>query len=159
MARVRVDAWRVGYRGLMSDEYLDEPDFANATEKDLRSWFNQLPEYVSVWVALAGSGIVGYCVDGPSPDQDADSSRGAIYDLFVESSSWRRGIGSALMSRATEDLIDAGFSEATLWVFDANTRARSFYESLGWATDGSERFDGGPTRTLPMVRYHREFNA
>ena len=46
------------------------------------------------------------------------------------------GIGRSLFAHVTNDLIEQGFDEATLWVLDCNARARRFYEAKilrgGW---------------------------
>ncbi|MDQ6926250.1 MAG: nucleotidyltransferase domain-containing protein [Candidatus Eremiobacteraeota bacterium] len=43
--------------------------------------------------------------------------------------------------RAISGLRGAGSAEATLWVLDTNVRARRFYESAGWAPDGTTKVD------------------
>ena len=60
------------------------------------------------------------------------------------------------MSRsATVAIRDAGSEDArsTLWVLEANDRARRFYEKVGWSRDGTvshHQFDGA---NEPIVRY------
>jgi hypothetical protein len=56
----------------------------------------------------------------------------------------------------TDDLRQAGYVDAVLWVLAANRRARRFYEREGWRPDGAELTDD--TRGFPIteLRYRRE---
>jgi len=36
-------------------------------------------------------------------------------------------------------MVDAGFPAATLWVLEANAKARSWYERLGWRLSGTRK--------------------
>ena len=52
-----------------------------------------------------------------------------------------------------------GFREMTLWVVDRNTRARSFYEALGFAPDGATKVEQRPGFVLEEVRYRMDLRA
>jgi ribosomal protein S18 acetylase RimI-like enzyme len=54
-----------------------------------------------------------------------------IDNLHVRPSYRSKKIGTALMAAVVEQLISRGHKTAYLWVFDSNSRAISFYESLG----------------------------
>ncbi|MDA8277710.1 MAG: GNAT family N-acetyltransferase [Actinomycetota bacterium] len=92
---------------------------------------------------------------GPCRDDDANGA-GEVYGIYLSSNLWGYGIGIKLMAVALETLVSYGFDEARLWVFEANERARRFYEVGGWLADGGtkvELFDGFP---ITEVRYRRE---
>jgi GNAT superfamily N-acetyltransferase len=72
-----------------------------------------------------------------------------MYALYVDPGSWGAGYGAALDAAVREDLGEHGFPDATLWVLEANERARRFYEREGWALDGGRRDHLGAT----AVRY------
>ena len=74
-------------------------------------------------------GIAGVVVGGPDPQE---SGRGHLSRLYVEPSRWGRGVGRALHDTALDHLRTAGFRTASLSVLEDNTRARSWYERLGW---------------------------
>jgi hypothetical protein len=59
------------------------------------------------------------------------------------------------MSAALERLAAAGFSEVTLWVLDANARARRFYQVDGFRADGAVKIDDRGTFQLRELRYRR----
>lgn len=62
-----------------------------------------------------------------------ESSEGELVGLFVHPNRWHHGIGTALHDTALRALAQGGVSSAGLWVIAANSRARGFYESRGWA--------------------------
>jgi len=89
-------------------------------------------------VATTGEAIVGFVYIGPSPDPDDDPRRtGQILSIHVDPVSTGRGVGRALMAEAIRTLRSAGYRAASLWVVDSNTRAKDFYERLGWRHDGA----------------------
>jgi hypothetical protein len=59
------------------------------------------------------------------------------------------------MVAALDALAGFGFGEATLWVLDANERARRFYEAGGWSTDGAAKIDDSHGFPIVEVRYRR----
>jgi GNAT superfamily N-acetyltransferase len=84
--------------------------------------------------------MVGLCEYGPSEDDDEDPGRvGHIHRLFVGPARQRSGIGRSLLSASTDRLRESGRSVATLWALEADERARSFYERVGWKPDGNRK--------------------
>ena len=51
----------------------------------------------------------------------------------------REGYASKMMDAVLHDVAAAGYSKIMLWVFEANTRARRFYEVHGFAANGKAK--------------------
>ena len=108
-------------------------------EEDLARWELWLgPDWDQgrrAYVAAASGRLVGVVLAGPDPDEP---EVGHVARLYVDPSSWGRGVGTLLYGTALRDLIGRSFPEATLWALEANHRARSWYERLagGSATSG-----------------------
>ena len=49
------------------------------------------------------------------------------------------------MTRALDEMAEAGFAHALVWVLEGNDRAIGFYEASGW------RLDGGCDEWTPQV--------
>lgn len=81
-----------------------------------------------------------------------DGATCELRSLYVVPDAWGAGFAQQLMVTALDGMRERGAAEATLWVLDANARARRFYEREGWTPDGE-------TRTSPLgpgeVRYRR----
>jgi GNAT superfamily N-acetyltransferase len=135
IAEVHVASWRAAYRGIVADGVLDKLD----VERRAGRW--------RVWVGTATTFVA----------EDDGRLTGFVYTtrdsneigaLYVVPDRLREGIGSRLLAAAHEALAAAGHTEATLWVFEANTGARAFYAAHGYTPDGAT----GAQLGLPTVR-------
>lgn len=93
------------------------------------------------YVATTGARLVGVVLVGPDPDEP---EAGHLARLYVHPACWGRGVGTRLYTTAVRDLAARGFPEATLWVLEANTRARHWYERLGWRLTGKRKTTYAP---------------
>ena len=145
IARVLVDGWRAGYRGLVPDEVLARLDI----EERAARWRELIPDTTVLVAELDGelAGVVSLAI--PARELD-DAAVGEITVLYVAPERWRQGLGRALVDAAGAELRDAGCDVAVLWVFEANERARAFYGALGFEPDGARRPEAGTG--VPEVR-------
>lgn len=134
LAHLHVECWRGAYRGIMPDavlEGLSVASFASHWEAVLAP-----PAARSVRLAEHGDALVGFTASGPSRDPDArDAPTAELYALYVLPSFWGRRIGWRLWRAAHQELLAGGYREATLWVLEANARARAFYEQVGFCLE------------------------
>jgi GNAT superfamily N-acetyltransferase len=153
IARVQVESWHETYRGLMPDEVID----GLTVEVREREWNRALtdPEpQRAAFVALHDTEVVGMAGTGPTRDDDLDAARvGEVRAIYVTPDHWGHGHGRRLIIESLAWLADAGFTEAMLWVLDANRSGRSFYERGGWEHDGVVRIDEGFGAPLRELRY------
>lgn len=149
MARVNVRSWQETYRGLMSDEVLDDPGFLTSRE---RFWTAALTDerYRENRVAVAerDGELVGIAMSGPPLDAGVAWSR-QLYVLYVYAADHGTGVGAALL----EAVVDPDESVA-LWVADPNPRAQAFYRKHGFVVDGATQVEDG-VREIRMVRSAR----
>lgn len=158
LAEIHVLAWQVGYRGLLPDSLLD----SLAAADRLPRWRVRLAETATrVLVAELDGQTAGWLVIGPQRDEDLDRQRvGEIYAVYIHPDFWRRGCGTALLTRAKAELCARGFSEATLWVLRDNVRAIRFYEAQGFQADGAAKLDVRPDGVrFDEVRYRCSLEA
>jgi len=156
IARVHVASWQDAYRGHMPADYLAALDVDQRAD----AWRQRLPAVRQsrgdILVAESGPDIVGFVHYGPSRDEDADPGRtGEIGAIYLRPESIGLGIGRLLMEGAVAGLTGLGYADATLWVLDANPRARRFYERAGWAPDGTVLTDDSRGFAIREVRYRR----
>ena len=78
------------------------------------------------FVAEANSEIVGTCMAG------YDGHRGWVYYVAAAADKRRKGIGSALMKKAENELKAIGCSKVNLQVREGNEEVVAFYEKLGY---------------------------
>ncbi|MCF6745580.1 GNAT family N-acetyltransferase [Blastococcus sp. KM273128] len=146
MARVIVRCWQETYRGLMTDEVLDDPGLLVARE---RFWSAALTDERyrenRAAVAVRDGELVGVAMSGPPLEAAPEWTR-QLYVLYVLAADHGTGAGPALL----EAVVDPEESVA-LWVADPNPRAQAFYRKHGFVADGAVQVEGG-VREIRMVR-------
>jgi GNAT superfamily N-acetyltransferase len=156
IAVVQVTSSRAAYQAL------SPPDDPDSQDVDRRRdvWERILAEAdwprSATLVADNDDGIVGFADLCPTRDQDADPlTVGEITALYLLPAVWGTGVGALLMTASVNALGEAGYRQATLWVLEANLRARRFYEANGWLADKAvkQHKTRGALRTI--VRYRR----
>ncbi len=157
VAEIRTQGWQRGYRGILPDEHLDELDasYEAARWHEFIEHFDELGQHLEV--AEHDGHIVGYVLIGPFRGVDAEPGFGEVVALYVDPEWWASGAADALLSRAAE-LLGERCHRAGLWTFEANTRARRFYERHGWAFDGTREATYGGV-DAPHIRYVIDLRA
>ncbi len=119
---------RSGYRGMLSDEYLDGPRLAQS----LDSWTRRLgqsPERALSLGAFECDGLIGLICLEFGYDEDF----GTLLDTLHVHPDYRGGrVGQALIREAAKRMLvlhDDG--PIHLSVFEANARARRLYDQIG----------------------------
>ncbi|KMS70458.1 acetyltransferase [Streptomyces viridochromogenes] len=159
VADVYVRSWRAAFVGLLPQSYLDAMD----PGREEPGWKALIAEarWPSSGVLVAESdagtagiaGIVGFTGFGPSREAPAVAEIGTLYTLPEV---WSTGTGRQLMRGALTTLDRAAhYTHATLWVLEANARARRFYETTGWSPDGASVTDTTGGASLGKLRYRR----
>jgi ribosomal protein S18 acetylase RimI-like enzyme len=135
IAALHVANWRSAYRGLLSDAYLDDEivDERRAVW-EARFAAPQANQYTIV--AEVDGEFAGFA----HSYADEDAEWGTLLDnLHVASEYQGSGLGRALMVETARWVeAKARLPRFHLWVLEANTAARVFYERLGGRTVGSD---------------------
>jgi GntR family transcriptional regulator len=135
LATVFINAWRDAYRGVVEDSVIDA-----LHHPDVASWLRNLVANTAARTFLAEKNgeVLGFTRFGDDVNEPA---HGHVFALYVSPSASRQGVGRRLLGRAIDELDPMSMRAITLWVFEANTRARSFYEAAGFAPDGGARVE------------------
>lgn len=128
VAAIKVESWRHAYAGIVPAAVLD----ALTAQEVREQWLGTGgADFTScVLVAERDDDILGYAMFGPVRDVAADYG-GQLYAIYLRPAVMRGGIGSALFRAASARLGAQGHANFLLWVFEANTVARRFYERQG----------------------------
>ncbi|AVZ76259.1 hypothetical protein SLUN_32700 [Streptomyces lunaelactis] len=149
IAAVHVRSWQAAFPGLVPQRHLDALDPA----REALAWAGRLTEprrpAAGVLVAETDEGIVAFA--GYAPGRTAGTAEiGALYSLPEV---WGTGVGRRLLAAVVQELTAAGRTRASLWVLEANERARRFYEAAGWRPDGAVEVDTTGGRPQIKLRY------
>jgi len=142
IARVHVETWRSAYRGIVPDAYLARLSLAERANQ----WRDFLADSTGMRFVLVAHDkvdeLIGFAAAGPERSGDPNYL-GELYALYVLPSHHRCGFGHRLVQAVAGRLAAAGTRSMLLWVLEANTLAREFYEALGGTVVRGQRIDVG----------------
>lgn len=154
IAALQVRSWRVAYRGLVPDDFLDR-----LTEDAwLARWQQMLASPragIHHLVSCDGDGAVvavAGCGEAPEPSGRAT---GQLFVIYADPAVWGQGHGHALLEEVRDRLAADGHAAALLWVAARNARTIRWYEAHGWSLDGvtqTEEVAGAVFDETRMVR-------
>jgi ribosomal protein S18 acetylase RimI-like enzyme len=159
LARVHVDSWRVAYRGLIPDSFIQGFTYQRREDAFRQSLAANAEETYLIEDDDNADQAVGILTIGVCRDADLDASRtGEIWGIYIIPDYWRRGVGTRLVQEAERMLRSRGYRDAVLWVLEGNANARRFYEAMGFRPDGAFKILelGKP---LKAIRYHKAIEA
>jgi GrpB-like predicted nucleotidyltransferase (UPF0157 family)/ribosomal protein S18 acetylase RimI-like enzyme len=151
IAEVHVRSWRAAYRGLLPDALLDALSVAEREVHWQAILGGRSDERLTV---VAGDGaLAGFCSAATS--RDGKVEKGEIGALYVDPGSWRRGVGTALLTSVLQGLGERGCRDAILWVLPENHGALAFYDRFGFVVEnGVRRVEERSSR--PVIRLRLE---
>ena len=166
VAAVMRDSWQAAYDGLIESVFIDRATWPDGGERIRQSFWVRPWQRMLAATGSPAAGIVGYATFGPELDvlgkswpypRTAAGSAGEVaelYALYVHPDWWSTGTGRALMAKVLEAMREAGYAAITLWVLEANARARRFYQRAGFAADGA-RHNLPDLGGVTEIRYRR----
>ncbi|WP_069163840.1 GNAT family N-acetyltransferase [Nocardia altamirensis] len=143
-AECHIACWREAYRGLVPAQLLDAFDVDRRAEQ----WERQLRKYPdATWVAVVGDQVIGFATASatrdipPVPPMELNA-------MYVRSQWYGTGVAHDLLNAAVDPQVGC-----SLWVFEENPRAQSFYRKHGFELDGARKVEAfTPAIQVRMVR-------
>lgn len=133
---VHVASWRNAYRGIVSDEVLNQL----SVRRRASHWRQRLSDESAnevTYVALDDENeLIGFASGGRERDSDREFS-GELFAIYLLQETQRQGIGRKLAFAVLEEIHNAGHNNILVWVLATNP-ARKFFEQIG-ATAFRER--------------------
>ncbi|MBC8479593.1 MAG: GNAT family N-acetyltransferase [FCB group bacterium] len=156
LARLHIDSWRAAYCRFVPADYLARLDHQKRTKRFVEI-FTAGPD--ETYVIEDGNDIPGFLTIGQCRDVDMDPlETGEIWGIYLSPRFWRKGIGTLLCRYGEEKLFSRGCKQITLWVFEANADARSFYEAMGFKLEGASQTlnVGIPLQAIRYIKTKKE---
>ena len=125
MVEINVETWKIAYRNLLPDEYLDN---RNVTEERITKLANTLKENEIIsFVAEVNGDVVGFCNGGEVRDKDYPFDY-ELFAIYVHPAYQNKGVGQALFDAFKAKTQDCPFY---LYALKDNVPATSFYIKNG----------------------------
>lgn len=152
IALVICESWRAAYRDILTPEELAPyTDVARRTAQFAKILASGTGE--TVLLAMEGEAPCGMTACAATRDPDLPGY-GEVIAIYTLQAYWDKGVGRRLMDASLAALREQGFAKVMLWAFEANTRARRFYERCGFVFDGTVK--DSVFGNAPEVRYQIE---
>ena len=153
-----ITCWQDAYKGIIPDDYLENMP---AQLEKRTEWNRQTlsdPGDCEYLCVMYDDKMIGRLVYSKCRDEDkAETNTGEIHAIYLQASYWNKGYGKQMMDFAINELRNAGYQDAIVWVLEDNNRAKRFYEKYGFVLDGARKeIEIG--KTLIEVRYVFNFN-
>ena len=127
VARVQVEAWRVAYKGILSDAYLTGLDPAARTD----DWHKRIEHpRVLTFVVEDGGQVIAFAAGGPERSGKDPAFPGEIYAIYVTPAHQRKGIGARLVSAMAKAFAAGGAHAMIAWVPEKSP-FKAFFEKDG----------------------------
>ena len=128
IGRILVETWRVAFRGLLADDFLDR---MSPAEQAVRHMGRRSAPGVQYYVAVdrRTGEVVGFVNFGGSRAK-APVHVSEIYALYVRPAYQGFGIGGRIVRAAARRVASGGAHSLFAWVLSTNPN-RAFYEHLG----------------------------
>jgi GNAT superfamily N-acetyltransferase len=127
-AAMHAVCWREAY-GPYADADLLAERLAD-TGRWISAWTRHLVDGPPRVLAEDDGELVGFSVVGPSRDEDGATPY-ELYAIYVRATYWGTGLGQRLWEAVRPE------GPCSLWVLEANERARGFYGRNGFVPDGA----------------------
>lgn len=127
VGEVHSSAWKSAYRGIIPDDYIDSDTASKRTEEFLESLKDDKCTYFILEESGNAAGIV---------KTREENNTLEIESIYILNECRGKGVGRQFM-----DFIKTykPYDCITLWVLEANTKARRFYEQNGFVLNGDTR--------------------
>jgi len=154
IAALHAASWRIAYRGLLLDQYLDN-DLAGERASYWSEKMAALKDNEFVLLAELNNDVVGFIAVMDVPDAGYQA---LVDNLHVVPHLKGYGIGGKLMRAAAKKLLADGRNNFYLWVLEGNHPAEKFYMSISGRPVDRKQSDFGGKVTWATRYVWDDFN-
>jgi L-amino acid N-acyltransferase YncA len=132
IAEVQVRSWQESYKGIVDSAYLDAMSIGERATR-WKGWLSQGPSHIVFVLEDDNSGICGFISGGIiRSDHPYDSE---IYAFYLLKEVQRKGYGTRLLKRFSQQLINEGKKSMIVWVLKENPSKRAYISLYGKKID------------------------
>ena len=138
LAHIQSQAWQQAFAPILSPQELA----AHTDAARIQDMYGAVLSRPELHIAIGSADGSPCCLAAWGPFRGSNAPQAAeLICIHCLPALWRQGYGSGMMAHVLSEMKEAGFSTAALWVFEANIRARRFYEKLGFTPTGGRKAD------------------
>jgi len=135
LGKIHSESLKAAFKNIIPDDVLNE-DFSieRRTTRFIRELSEGSPRTAVVFEGNEPAGLISF---GKCRYGDKDASSVEIWREYIIPKFWGSGVAKELMEWGINEILKEGFTNIQLWVLDENTRARRFYEKMGFNYDNT----------------------
>ena len=145
IAYILVHSWQINFKGIIPDHYLNKMDVEKITEG-----IKKTIEVSTLFVYVVENKVVGFVGCGHNRIQKFSSFDRELHAIHVLPEYKGNGIGKALFVEVRDLILNQGYTNMVLSVFEDNP-ATFFYEKLGGKLLGTRTVEYGGTQCVERV--------
>jgi ribosomal protein S18 acetylase RimI-like enzyme len=134
IANVHINSWREAYKGLLSEEFLNERPLFFKNRYELWKKVTVNESQVTLVAECSKNGVVGF-VNGTHGRDEALKDHAEVWCIYLLEKYHGQKIGFNLLKEFFDAHLKLGFKKGYLWVLDDNPTI-SFYEKVGGKPNG-----------------------
>ena len=140
LAYIQTESWKAAFKDILSADIMES---RTQIDKATAMYRRLMEQNIGNGYLLKVDGEA-HCMAWWNSTRETDMPGYAeLICIHSLQNRWRKGYGSKMMKTVLDDISKAGFSKVMLWVFEENTRARSFYEAHGFVCTEKNKSDFG----------------
>ena len=152
LAHIQTESWKAAFADI-----LPPGELARSTDiQDAEQMYHHVIRGNYCQIALLSAADKPYCIAAWGKNRFGLGDRvGELICIHSLQDGWGKGYGSAMMQYVLAELKQAHYESVILWVFEANTRARRFYEKHGFVPTEQKKLANG----IVELMYRKDIQA
>lgn len=156
LACIQTESWKAAFAGILSPEELVRCTDLQKAEQMYHGVLRR--EGCNMAIELVND--QPHCIAAWGTNRcDLGDTVGELICIHSLQNNWAKGYGSAMMEYVLAQLQQANYESVILWVFEANTRARKFYEKHGFERTEQKKMANGIAELMYMKKFDRRYNS
>lgn len=140
LAYIQTESWKAAFADILSPAELERCTNLEMAEQMYHSVLRR--DGCSMAIEFVGN--QPHCIAAWGKNRcDLGDSVGELICIHSLQNNWAKGYGSVMMEYVLAQLRQEQYESVILWVFDANVRARRFYEKHGFVLTEQEKLASG----------------
>ena len=139
IANVHINSWREAYKGLISEDFLNERPLFFKNRYELWKKVTVNEKQTTVVAECEKNGVVGF-INGTNGRDENKKDYAEVWCLYLLEKYHGKKIGFHLLKSFFDKHLELGFEKGYLWVF-ADNPTISFYEKVGGKFNGETMKD------------------
>ena len=145
LAHIQTESWKAAFTDILSPEELERCTNLEKAEQ----MYHSVLRREGCNMAIEFVADQPHCIAAWGKNRcDLGDTVGELICIHSLQNNWAKGYGSAMMEYVLARFKQEGYKFVILWVFEANTRARKFYEKHGFRLTEQKKLANGITELM-----------